>query len=425
MQEIFRIEGGTGAPYLEGSIQVAGAKNAVLKAMAASVLYENTLRLSNVPNILDVDAMAHILEALGAHVLHKDDTLEIDTSGIHGHTIPGALMSTLRASIALAAPLLARFGEVTFSHPGGDVIGERPIDLFLETFRAMGAEVIEESGGYTVRAKNGRLRGAELFFRIQSVTGTEAAMLAAVLAEGTTVIKNAALEPEIVWLADLLNVSGGKIIGAGTPTITVEGGGILKAPQESVAVIPDRIEAGSFLILGALAAHDVRIEQCVPAHLEAPIHLLRAAGASIETGKDFLRVRATPLHPMNVKTHEYPGYPTDLMAPIVTLLTQAKGESRVFETIWDNRLAFVDVLRVMGANITTMDPHRVLIHGPTPLVGKKVESPDIRAGLAYVLAGAIAEGVTEISNIHHIDRGYGHIALRLKRIGMKIDRISA
>lgn len=425
MQEIFKIEGNAGAPYLEGSIHVAGAKNAVLKAMAASVLYENTLRLSNVPNILDVGAMADILKALGADVVHTKDTLEINTSDVEAHAIPGTLMSALRASIVLAAPLLARFGEVTFSHPGGDVIGERPIDLFLETFRAMGAEVVEGSREYSVRTKNRRLQGVELFFRIQSVTGTEAAILAGILAEGTTVIKNAALEPEIVWLADLLTASGAHITGAGTPTITIEGGGMLKAPQEPVAVIPDRIEAGSFLMLGALAAHDIRIERCVPAHLEAPIHLLRAAGASIEVGEDFLRVRATPLRSMYVKTHEYPGYPTDLMAPIVTLLTQATGESRIFETIWDNRLAFVDVLRVMGARITTMDPHRILIHGPTPLAGKKVESPDIRAGLAYVLAGAIAEGITEISNIHHIDRGYEHIALRLKHIGMKIDRIAA
>ncbi len=425
MQEIFRIEGSAGVPYLEGSIQVAGAKNAVLKAMAAALLYKNTLRLSNVPDILDVGVMADILKALGADVAHTEDTLEMSTGNVHAHAIPGELMSALRASIVLAAPLLARFGEVTFSHPGGDVIGERPIDLFLETFRAMGAEISGASGEYRVHTPTGKLRGAELFFRIQSVTGTEAAMLAGVLAEGTTVIKNAALEPEIVWLADLLNASGAHIIGAGTPTITIEGGAMLEAPQEPVSVIPDRIEAGSFLMLGALAAHDIRIERCVPAHLEAPIHLLRAAGASIEVGTDFLRVRATPLSPASVKTHEYPGYPTDLMAPIVTLLTQAKGESRVFETIWDNRLAFVDVLRVMGARITTMDPHRILIHGPTPLVGKKVESPDIRAGLAYVLAGAIAEGVTEISNIHHIDRGYGHIALRLKRIGMKIDRIAA
>lgn len=424
MQEIFRITGSK-SPSLKGSIQVVGAKNAVLKAMAASVLYRTPLTLTNVPGIKDVEAMCEILEALGTNAEHTEHSLTIDTSAMKSSSIPANLMSSLRASIVLAGPLLARFGEVIFSHPGGDIIGERPIDLFLETFAAMGATVVKDNGSYGVKVKGGRLKGADLFFRIQSVTGTETAMLAAVLADGTTTIKNAALEPEIVWLADMLNASGANIQGAGTTTITIVGAGeLLRAPQ-SVAVIPDRIEAGSFLILGALAAEDLRIEACVPEHIEALTHLLIQAGADIEIGTDYVRVRAaSPLKPMYVKTHEYPGYPTDLMAPMVTLLTQVPGESRVFETIWDNRLAFVEVLRVMGADIVTMDPHRVLVRGPRTLVGKRVESPDIRAGLAYLVAGAIANGVTEISNIHHIERGYEHIVERLSAVGMRIERVT-
>jgi UDP-N-acetylglucosamine 1-carboxyvinyltransferase len=333
------------------------------------------------------------------------------------------MMSALRASIVLAGPLLARFGQVIFSHPGGDIIGERPIDLFLETFTAMGAEVVNDDGSYGVRVQGGRLKGADLFFRIQSVTGTETAMLAAVLADGVTTIRNAAMEPEIVWLADMLNASGASIAGAGTTTITVTGGTELLRAPESFAVVPDRIEAGSFLILGCLAAKDLLIENCVPEHLEAVVRLLRQAGADIETGPASLRVRAAPLAPMNIKTHEYPGYPTDLMAPMVTLLTQVPGESRVFETIWDNRLQFVEVLRVMGADITTMDPHRVLIKGPRALKARSMESPDVRAGLAFLIAAAVAQGTSDISNIHHIDRGYENIAERLRGVGMRIERI--
>jgi UDP-N-acetylglucosamine 1-carboxyvinyltransferase len=423
MQEIFRITG-SATPTLEGSIGVVGAKNAVLKAMAASVLYRTPLTLANVPAILDVEALCTILETLGATTERGDHTLILDASGMTGSSIPASMMSTLRASIVLAGPLLARFGQVLFSHPGGDIIGERPIDLFLETFVAMGAEVVKDDGSYGVRVPGGRLKGAELFFRIQSVTGTETAMLAAILADGVTTIKNAALEPEIVWLAEMLNASGANIVGAGTTTITIVGGTELLRAPERFAVIPDRIEAGSFLILGALAAKNLLIEDCVPGHLEALVHLLRQAGASIEVGTTSLRVKAMPLRPMNIKTHEYPGYPTDLMAPMVTLLTQVPGESRVFETIWDNRLAFVEVLRVMGANITTMDPHRVLIKGPCRLKARTMESPDIRAGLAFLIAAAVADGTSEISNIHHIDRGYENIAARLQKVGMQIERVA-
>ncbi len=423
MQEIFRITGSTTA-LLEGTIKVVGAKNAVLKAIAASVLYRTPLALTNVPGILDVEAMCAILESLGAKVASDPHTLTINTSQMTGSSIPASMMSTLRASIVLAGPLLARFGQVLFSHPGGDIIGERPIDLFLETFVAMGAEVVVDDGSYGVRVPSGRLRGAELFFRIQSVTGTETAMLAAILADGVTTIKNAALEPEIVWLADMLNASGAKITGAGTTTITIVGSTELLHAPGSFAVVPDRIEAGSFLILGALAAKDLLIEGCVPEHLEAVVHLLRQAGANIEAGPNTLRIKAAPLRPMNIKTHEYPGYPTDLMAPAVALLTQVQGESRVFETIWDNRLQFVEVLRVMGADIVTMDPHRVLIRGAQPLKARRMESPDIRAGLAFLIAAAVAEGTSEISNIHHIDRGYENIAERLQNVGMQIERIS-
>lgn len=425
MEEYFRIEGSAGAATLEGSIEISGAKNAIIKGMAASVLFGNTLSFSNVPWIQDIETFGDILRSIGATVTRDGDTLSISAKEI-GSMIPPELMGKLRASMVLVGPLLARTGRVEFSHPGGDVIGERPIDLFLEVLEGMGAHIKKEGSQYHAHSPQG-LRGTEFFFRIQSVTGTEGALLAAVLAEGTTIIKNAALEPEIAWLAEVLNACGARISGAGTTTITVEGRkNLLQAPTEPFAVVPDRIEAGSFAILSALCGKEVLIEKCEPAHLEALWDTLERTGADFAIEGARVRIRAgRKLERALLKTHEYPGFPTDLMAPMVALCTQAQGESRVFETIWDNRLLFTETLRAMGADITVMDPHRALIKGPTPLRGRKVESPDIRAGLAFLIAAAVAEGESQIRNIYHIDRGYGKIAERLQALGMRIERLSS
>ncbi len=434
MFSYFKIIGSGGARTLRGTIAVFGAKNAALKAIAASILYDTPLTLSNVPGIEDVSRMLEILETMGASAAFfpKEHTMTIDTRNLSQSRVTPEIAKRLRASIVLTGPLLARMGHVEFPHPGGDVIGERPIDLFLEGFMKMGATVHHRDDGlYEVRAPEGGLRGAEIFFRVQSVTGTETLMMAAVLAKGKTVLKNVALEPEIVWLADMLRASGAQVEGAGTTTITIHGGGMLAQPADTknsaaFHVIPDRIEAGSFLILGALAAQQLTVEHIIPEHLESLVELLEYSGMTITRGKDTLSIAPPENSPVgravNVRTHEYPGFATDLQAPMMVYLTQAKGESIVFETVFEGRLNYTESLNSMGANIVLMNPHRVLVHGETVLRGKRLESPDIRGGLAFVLAAAIAEGESEIHNVYHIDRGYESVEVRLKNIGVDITR---
>ena len=411
-------------------IEVVGAKNAALKAIAAGVLYKTPLRLSNMPMIEDVTHMLDIVRSMGgsASVSSDGHDVSIDTRTLTQGTIPGDIAKRIRASVVLTGPLLARFGRVQFPHPGGDVIGKRPIDLFIEGFEKMGATATRtKSGLYDIIAPKEGLHGAEIFFRVASVTGTEALLMAAVLARGTTVIKNAALEPEIVWLAEMLTASGAKITGAGTPTITIKGGGLLMQKNKTFRVIPDRIEAGSFLVLGALAAKKLTLRGVIPEHLESLSAALQYAGVPITSTKDTITVEAPktrkPFRAFNLRTHEYPGFPSDLQSPTMVFLTQTEGESLVFETIFEGRLGYTESLNRMGANITMMDSHRVLVKGPTRLAGKHLESPDIRAGLAFVIAAAIADGVSHIYSIYHIDRGYERLEERLMAIGLDITRI--
>ena len=421
------INGLGGERKLKGEIAVVGAKNAALKAIAASVLFDSPLKLSNVPQIEDVSRMLDLLRSMGASASQENDRVELDARTLTQYTLTEEISKRLRASVVLTGPLLSRLGRVRFPHPGGCVIGERPIDLFIESFEKMGARVAHEGKFYDIRAPREGLRGAELFFRTQSVTGTETFIMAGVLARGKTVVKNAAMEPEIAWLAGCLNDSGARITGAGTPTITIEGVKLLRQRKEPFRIVPDRIEAGSFLILGALAAKELTIKNIVPEHLEALIELLEYSGIPVKKGKDTITVCAprskSILRPMTIKTHEYPGFPTDLQAPMMIYLTQATGESSVFETIFEGRLGYTESLNMMGANITMMDPHRVLVKGPTPLRGRRLESPDLRAGLAFVLAGVIASGVSEIHNVYNIDRGYERIEERLRGVGADIRRV--
>lgn len=433
MKEKFIIQGLGGEKTLSGEISVNGAKNAVLKAMAASLLFADEVTLKNVPDIEDVSRMEELLTALGVQVeTGKDkskDTRKLTCGDKILSDMPADISKRFRASIVVSGPLLARLGKISFPHPGGCVIGARPIDLFLEGFQKMGATVKEKEGSYLVEAKNG-LKGTEIFFRNQSVGATETFMMAAVLAKGKTVLKNCAMEPEIVSLAEFLVSCGAKIKGAGTTTIEITGGGKLRAKGKPYQTPPDRLETGSFLILGALAAKDLLIKNCEPEHVSALLEMLEYSGVKFEVGKKSIRVLGSTyanadLRAMNVKTHEYPGFSTDLQSPMVVFLTQALGESLVFETIFEGRLNYTAELVRMGADITMWDANRAMVKGPTPLKGRELESPDIRTGYAFVIAGIIARGETVIHNVYYIDRGYATIEKRLQNIGVHITRVSA
>lgn len=426
MKESFIIQGLGGARKLHGEIAVGGAKNHVIKLLAASILCETPLVLENVPDIEDVGGMGEIIEKLGGRVVREGTFCTIDTSSVRSGEIDHDAAKRMRASIVFSGPLLARFGATTFPHPGGDVIGERPIDFFIEGFEKMGATIEETKHEYCVTAKDG-LCGADIFFRWVSVTGTETLMMAAVLAKGRTTLRNVAMEPEVVALANFLVSAGARIEGIGTPVLVIEGGSMLR-PTKTERVIPDRIETGSFLILGALAASELTITDCEPEHVRMLIELLKRSGVNIEVGKNSIRVRSdanSSYKAMTLKTHEYPGFPTDLQSPMMVYLTQANGESRVFETVFDGRLAYTADLVRLGADITLWNPHQASIKGPTPLRGARLESPDIRAGLAFLIAGLIASDTSTLENIYHIDRGYTQIERRLQKLGADIRRVTA
>lgn len=425
----FEIQGLSGQKKLRGEIEVKGSKNAVLPVMASSILFEDSLKLENIPNIEDVFRMSELLEELGIKVENDNSGgITISSKGSLSSDLNEDLSRKMRASIILAGPILARFGKVSFPHPGGCVIGKRPIDLFIEGFSQMGATVEENKKGYIIKSKGKKLKGVNLFFPVQSVTATETFMMAGVLAEGKTILKNVAFEPEIVSLGEFLNSCGADIKGLGTPTLEIKGGNLLKAGGKSYKAIPDRLEAGCFLILGALAAEDLLIKNCNPDHIEVLIDILKKSGVSIDVSKNSIRVKnkkdQKPFVSFNVKTHEYPGFPTDLQAPIGVFLTQSKGQAIVFETIFESRLNYIEDLIRMGADITMFDPHRIMIKGPALLKGRELEGLDIRSGLAFIIAAIIAKGSSVINNIYYIDRGYEKIEDRLQKIGVKIERIN-
>lgn len=429
----FLIQGLGGKKKLSGTIAVRGAKNAALKVMASSILFRDTLTAQNIPDIEDVKRMSDLLIELGCDV--KKENLHTYTflSNARLKTdLSSEISKRMRSSIVLSGPLLARFRKVSFPHPGGCVIGERPIDFFVDGFQKMGATVsVQGSTGkklYVLRAPKGGLRGATIFLKTPSVTATETLMMAGILAKGTTILRNAALEPEIKDVADFLVDCGAKIQGAGTSTITIKGGGLLSGHRKKYTTMPDRIETGSFVILGALGARTLRVINCNPEHIASLLDALKTAGVLFKLGKTSITILPASakkiLRMVSIKTHEYPGFPTDLQAPMTVLLTQSKGEAIVFETIFEGRLNYVESLISMGANITPMDPHRVLVKGPSHLRGKKLESPDLRAGLAFIIAATIAKGNSTIHNVYNIDRGYEQIDERLRKIGVSIKRIN-
>jgi len=448
----FIIQGLSGKKILAGRVCINGAKNSALKAMAASILFEGEVILNNIPNTEDIHTMKDILIDLGAKVEWLNDdpskkTIKINTKNINKTDIDINLATTMRASVVLTGPMLARFGKVSFPAPGGCVIGARPIDLFIEGYKKMGATVTLKNNLYHIEAPRG-LQGVEINFNKISVGGTETLMMASTLANGVTILKNCAKEPEIVNVAEWLNVCGANIKGVGTETITIEGNGgeLLKCKKEYTA-IPDRIEAGSFLILGALSAEKLYIDNCRPDHLEKTIELLREAGVQISIEKKKINseedenelnqnktivVTNDSARPdfrfkfFNVETYEYPGFPTDLQSPIVTFLTQSEGESTVVEKIFEGRFKYVKDFVAMGADITMIDQNQILIKGPTPLkelVTKELSAHDIRAGFAMVLAALIGKGKFVINSVHLIDRGYEKLEERLGAIGADIKRV--
>jgi UDP-N-acetylglucosamine 1-carboxyvinyltransferase len=414
------IEGLAGQKSLRGSIPVFGAKNAVLPTMAATLLIQGETTITNVPGIADIDSMTRLLERLGAFVSRSGDTLTVNARDVSGSVLDYTAAKSLRASVLLIGSVLARTGSVTFPHPGGDLIGERPIDLFIAGLTTLGATVSEAKDTYTLSAPQG-LTGGEFFFSTVSVTATETMLMAATLARGTVVLRNAAMEPEVVALADFLKSAGARIEGAGTPVIVIKPVTLVEPPPYTV--IPDRIEAASFLTLGALAAEEITVTNVTPHHLDAVIDVLVRMGVPLSISDTSITVRAPEtIQPVRVRTHEYPGFPTDAHPPIMIALTQAAGESILIESIFDGRLNYTQDLVRMGADITLISPHRASVKGPRALTATEFETPDIRAGLAFVLGSIIAKGTSVVGNAGLIDRGYQNIEERLSAVGVAISR---
>lgn len=401
---------------LSGKIKIGGAKNSVVALIPAAIMATGPVKISNVPNISDKDALLEILKLLNVSVHRGSGTIEIDASNLENKVIPETLSNKLRASYYFMGALLARFKKVEMYFPGGCNIGSRPIDLHLKGFEALGATITKEDSKYLIEAKE--LKGADIFLDFASVGATVNIMIAASMAKGTTHIMNAAREAEISNIAELLNNMGAKIKGAGTEQITIEGVDELHGAE--IKVIPDRIEAGTYIIMGALLGDNLTIEGMIPEHNIVLLNKLQEMGVNfkLQNHKIILN-KADNLKPTNVRTVVYPGFPTDLGQPIAVLLTQAHGISLFEETIWENRMGHVKYLNKMGANIQAERQH-AKITGPTPLHGEEITATDLRAGAALVTAGLIAEGTTIINDAEHILRGYERIIAKLTAVGAKI-----
>lgn len=407
---------------LRGRVRISGAKNSVLPVMAASLLGDGQSIIEEIPYLNDVRIMCDLIESLGAGVeVSKNQTrVRINTGNISNTIAPYELVNKMRASFLVMGPLLARTGMARISLPGGCAIGTRPVDLHLKGFAAMGAE-ITQGHGYIEAKSKGRLKGNRIYLDFPSVGATENIIMAASLAEGQTIIENAANEPEIVDLATYLIAMGAEITGAGTDTIRISGVASLKGKNH--AVIPDRIEAGTFMVAAAITGGDVIIDNVVPDHLKPVTAKLREAGVEISEELFSIRVRSDgDLKAIDIKTHPYPGFPTDMQSQMTSLMSKAEGTSMVIETIFENRFMHVSELKRMGANIK-IEGRSAIIEGATQLMGAQVKATDLRAGAALVLAGLSAEGTTEITDIEHIDRGYVKIDEKLKSLGVNIKRV--
>jgi UDP-N-acetylglucosamine 1-carboxyvinyltransferase len=417
----FKIEGGR---RLEGTVRISGAKNAALPAMAAALLTSEPVRLENIPHVRDIITMAKLLAHMRCRVESPDippSEFRIDAERVSHTEAPYGLVKTMRASVLTLGPLLARFGHARVSLPGGCAIGARPIDLHIQALEKLGATISVDHGYVEAHAK--RLRGARFHFPRITVTGTENILTAAVLAEGETVLENCALEPEIADLANLLTKMGAKIEGAGTSTIRIEG--VDKLHAASHTIIPDRIEAGTFLVAGAITGGELLLTNCEPRHLGAVIEKLRQCGVEIRCEAPCaMRVRAAKkLMAADITTEEYPGFATDMQAQFMALATQANGVSRIRETIFENRFLHASEMMRMGANIA-IEGNLAVVKGPTPLSGAPVTASDLRASAGLVLAALVANNTTRIDRVYHIDRGYEQIERKLSGVGAHIQRVT-
>ncbi|MBP2632201.1 MAG: murAA [Firmicutes bacterium] len=407
----------TGEVQLKGTVRISGAKNAALPIMAATTLCSGTSIIHDVPDLSDIRNMIAILEHLGAKVSWEGKALIIDSSALNKAFIPEFLMREMRASIFLMGALVGRFKEVRLSYPGGCTIGPRPIDLHIKALEKLGAQVKEKHG--LIIAEAPKLSGAEIVLDFPSVGATENAMMSAVLANGKTTIRNVAREPEIVDLETFLNKMGAKIYGAGTDTIFIDGVQNLHATEHTV--MPDRIEAGTFILAGAISHGDVTITNISSNYLFSLLDKLSSIGSVLTFGNDFIRVKANQLYNTDIKTLPFPGFPTDLQAPMLSLLTMARGTSIVTETIFENRFQHVDQLIRMGAKIR-VEGRSAIVRGVNKLTGTIVEALDLRAGASLVLAALAAEGTSIIKQVNHIDRGYEMIEQKLQNLGAYIIR---
>lgn len=418
MEEKLVIDGGR---VLMGRVHIDGAKNAALPILAACLLTNGEVCLHGVPPLRDVSTMVEVLRALGARVDVSDRRLAVACNGLAGHEAPYEQVRKMRASLLVMGPLLARTGKVRTALPGGCAIGVRPIDLHLKGLCALGARVTGRGGQVELRASS--LVGAHVYLDWPSVGATENIMMAAALADGTTYIENAAEEPEIVDLANFLNAMGAKITGAGTNVIKVEGVRELRATEHTI--IPDRIEAGTYLVAGAITGGEVTVENVVPEHLKAVVAKLRETGTAVEEGPDSIHLRAQGRpRPTDIRTMPYPGFPTDMQAQMMALLSLADGCSLITETVFENRFMHVEELKRMGANIK-IEGRSAVVRGVKKLSGAPVKATDLRAGAGLVLAALAAEGRSEIGGVFHLDRGYADLEGKLRALGAEVTRVVA
>lgn len=417
--EKLSIEGGV---PLRGELRISGAKNAALPILAATLLAEGPVTLSNIPHLNDVTTMIELLGCLGAEVMVDERMrVHVNAAGVNNHTAPYDLVKTMRASVLVLGPLLARFGKADVSFPGGCAIGSRPVDIHLRGLEAMGAH-IDIDQGYIQARCDGRLKGAHFLMDTVTVGGTENLMMAAVLAEGRTVLENAAREPEIVDLANFINALGGKVQGAGSNTLVIDGVASLHGGR--YRVMPDRIETGTFLVAAAATGGWVKLKDTDPHTLEAVLLKLEEAGATLELGEDWIRLDMTGRRPraISLRTAPYPAFPTDMQSQFVALNAIAEGVGTVTETIFENRLIQVNELNRMGARIT-VEGNTAIVTGVESLRGAPVMASDLRASASLVIAGLVAQGTTIVDRIYHIDRGYECIEEKLQQLGANIRRI--
>ena len=417
MQKIL-VEGGA---RLSGEVRISGAKNAVLPILCATLLADAPVRITNVPRLHDVLTTARLLAGLGAAVVHAGDVMTVDPRSVNSHVAPYELVKTMRASVLVLGPLLAKFGDAEVSLPGGCAIGSRPVDLHIKGLQALGAEIVVEHGFIKARS-HGRLQGARHVFELVSVGATENVMMAAALAKGTTVLENAAMEPEIVDLAECLNAMGAKITGAGSPRIVIEGVDALHGCEH--AVVADRIEAGTFLVAAVMTGGSVTLTHARPDTMDAVLDKLREAGAGIHSEGDRIHLDMHGKRPraVNLTTAPHPAFPTDMQAQFMALNCMADGVGVINETIFENRFMHVNELLRLGADIR-VDGHTAVVRGVASLSGAPVMATDLRASASLILAGLVADGETTIDRIYHLDRGYENIEAKLSGLGARIRRV--